>query len=269
MNSMLLFLSLLFCYHAVRLQFTCVRIAMRPVAGVAALVQVLDRGGHVLPHPWVVGVLDVVLLADLTHLGRDEWVPCRTHAWEEMVLDLEVEAARQAAGDETAVRAGGLDLGLEPADRLAVRAGLVGWVAVGVLEVVGQGEEDGEGEGGGGAHDHDVSENVPRVSALVDGRSDAVGEDVEESQEDGVLAALLDVVRLHLETDVLRSALSEIEDLWVEDGAEPVCAKGEDIVECLEAVHEGTLAVAWLIVIEEDEWFGTEGIWVLLVVVGE
>jgi len=47
--------------------------------------------------PWVVGVFDTVLLANLSNFWRDEGIPGTGHAREQVVLHLKVKSTREAS----------------------------------------------------------------------------------------------------------------------------------------------------------------------------
>ena len=241
----------------------------QPVGGSTGLVDVLDGGDEILVHPGVVGVLDTVLGADLTHLGCNVWVPGTGHAGEQVVLHLEVEASGDGTGNESTVGRGSLHLGLEPAGSLVLSvASAVGRITVDVFKVVRKGKQDCQSQTGGGSHDHDVSKNG-WVPSLLDEWGNTVGVNVKKTQGDGVLSALSDVRVVHADSNFLGSSLLKDENLRVEDGRKPVSGQDENVVKGLELVHERTLFVARWVIVPEDHRLGSVTIRILKVVVGE
>jgi hypothetical protein len=85
------------------LKFTRVGVAMSPVGTSSSLVKVLDSGDQVLVHPWIIRILDSVLLADFTNSGSNVRIPSRTHTWKQMMLHLEVESSSEVSRNETSV----------------------------------------------------------------------------------------------------------------------------------------------------------------------
>src|SRR5882757_4949003 len=135
--------------------------------GTAKAAEVADVGGDGFGHGAVFEVLDVAFEADLLHDLADLGVVDVRDAREEVVLDLEVEAADQpcdqlAAGGEVG---GGGDL----VDGVLLRqevAGGVGEGEVGVLDGVGELEDDGEGEAGGHGHGDEAGEPGQEADAV-------------------------------------------------------------------------------------------------------
>merc|ERR1740121_1644354 len=79
------------------------------------LFHVLPCRAQIAQQRRVVRVLDAVLLAHLAHDGLDLWVVPRGHAWEEVMLDLEVKPSGHQPCPKAPVSASRLCLCLVPA----------------------------------------------------------------------------------------------------------------------------------------------------------
>lgn len=122
-----------------------------PVHTGTGLVHVLDGRNEILMNPWVIGILDTVLLAHFANFRGNVGVPTRRHARKQVMFDLKVETTSKVSGNGTTVRAGCFDLTLEPAHLLSTRRGLaalgiqhVGRITIGVNKVVTEAKQNGE-----------------------------------------------------------------------------------------------------------------------------
>mmetsp|Transcript_22644 Transcript_22644/g.55890 ORF Transcript_22644/g.55890 Transcript_22644/m.55890 type:complete len:471 (+) Transcript_22644:445-1857(+) len=217
---------------------------------------------HVGKDRRVVDVPHAVLLAHLHHLGLDVGVPGRREAGEEVVLNLEVEAARQVASDVGPIGRRGLHLRLVPVN-LARLSG----VPLRVHEVVREGEGDGEGERLHGRHDPHVQER--RGPVVVDeGRGAEDGEvGRAEHPRDGAVSLPVRVVEPH--SSVLGAGVVECEGVGVEDGAGPVEGEHGEHVEVLHAMHRLAHGAVLAVVVEEEEGVRAGGVRIPRHVVGE
>ena len=240
---------------------------VRPVRASTRGVQVLDGADQVLPHPGVVHIPDPVLGTNLANRGGDVRVPCRRHAREEVVFDLEVEPTGETARHESAVSARRFDLRGEPAHGFARFAHRLGRIAVRIDKVVREAEQDRQSEAVGDAQEQHVTER-PKAQAVVQKRADHVDPNVQDPQHDGVLAAALDEVALHLHPHELRPALLEIEDLRIEHRRQPVPRQHWHVVQELQGVVPLAGRVPEWVIVEEQHRLGPEGVRVLGGVIG-
>jgi hypothetical protein len=247
--------------------FARVRIAILPVGTGSSLVKILDGGSEILQHPWVVYVTYTMLFADTTYGRCNVRIPSGTHTREKVVFDLEVESTGETSRDESSIRRRSLHLSFEPANLFSILANRVGGVSVYFLKVVGKGKQNGQSQTRTNTHNHDVAKNIPGKSLILNGSND-VGINVQETQKDGILAALLDIIVFHNNTNFQRSTLSEIQDLNIEDGRQPISSQYSHVINCLEVVHEGTFGVIKRIIVEKKHGFSAKAIRVFLVVVG-
>mmetsp|Transcript_15092 Transcript_15092/g.42571 ORF Transcript_15092/g.42571 Transcript_15092/m.42571 type:complete len:393 (+) Transcript_15092:271-1449(+) len=184
------------------------------------------------------------------------------------MLDLEVQAAGQPSGNGAPVCGRCLDLGLEPADRLSGATEFDGRVTVGILEVVGQCEQQSQCQRTSNAHDVDVEERIPVESAACEWNHD-VASDVGQPQRQRELATVGDPIVLHLHADVLRAAILQFEDFCqIEDSRMPVSGQHDDEVKGLEGMHPGSLVAAGAVIIEEHHRLRRKAVRVLVLVIG-
>lgn len=130
-----------------------------PVGSIANFVHVFESRSKVLENPWVIGVFDSMLGANLTNFGSNVGVPTTTHSGKEMMLDLKIESASEVARNCASIRTGGLDLRLEPIDRLARLACFEGRIAVGIFKVVRKGKQGSQRDRFGHSHEHNMGKD--------------------------------------------------------------------------------------------------------------
>ena len=229
-------------------------------------VKVFDGGDPILPHPWVKGVSYIVFLANLADLGGDKGVPGGGHAGEQVVLHLKVESSRDASANESTVGARCLDLGLVPADLFSLFAGVLDRIAVHFFKVVREGKQKGQREGFRNPHEHNVSNGCEGL-VVVKG-NDAVDVNVHETESNGVLAALDNVVAVHAHSRLEGPALPEIQHLGVKDGRQPVSSQHKEVKKGLELVDPLARGMVERVVVKEEHGLGSTTIGVLLFVVG-
>eukprot|EP00128_Syssomonas_multiformis_P010824 Colp12_sorted_trinity150504_noHs@14738 len=126
-------------------------------------------------------VLDTVLLAHSLHRGRNVVVACRGNTGEKVVLNLVVEAAMHDQETEATHIRGRLNLVLGPAGALGSHI-----KARGLVEVVGDDEEETEVGTSDGTHHEDVVDRGDKRASVVEA-DDEVAEDVEDTEEEGDL----------------------------------------------------------------------------------
>lgn len=170
--------------------------------------------------PGVVGVLHIVLLANLPHCGGNVGIPSRTHSGEQMVFHLKVESSGKVSSNMGTIRATGLNLRFEPANLFTRLAKMRRGITVGVLEVVRQRKGNGKGQTFRHTQDQNVKECSEDVVVLE--RTKDIHVDVHEPQSNGPLSARYDVIIKKIHSYASRSTLVQVEHLGIEHGRNPV-----------------------------------------------
>lgn len=184
-----------------------------------------------------------------------------------MVLHLKVEPTGQIPRNGASVSRRRFDLGFEPAYRFARLAKCFGGVAVGVFEVVGEGEQDAESETLGDSHEHDDSEGG-QVEAVVGERAVNIQEEIHGSHHHGVFPPLDDEIILHLNSHIGGPGMTKIDDLRVENHGEPIQGQNGEEINSLEAMVPPPLGMADGVIIKIEDGLGAETVGVLIGVVG-
>lgn len=74
---------------------------------------------QILQKPWVECIFDAMFGTDLSHGWCNVGIPRRTHAGKQVMFDLKVETAREAARHKATICAGRFHLTLAPTNLLA------------------------------------------------------------------------------------------------------------------------------------------------------
>ncbi len=136
-----------------------------------------------------------------------------------------------------------------------------------MLKVVGQREQKSENEAFAYTHQHNDSNGI-QIEAIVDNRAEDVHVHIPCSKCDGVLPPFDDIVILHLDANVLRTSMTKIEHLRIEDHGKPVQTQHQKKVHSLEFVPKLSLRMAIGVGVERKYGLRAETVWVLLGVVG-
>lgn len=242
------------------LKFARVRVPVLPVVSGPCRVHVPDGGQKVLKDPGMVDVPDVVFLTDTADRGSNVGVPGGRHAGEQVVFHLEIKATGEVAGNGSTVRARGFHLRLEPTDlAIVVSFRFLRRITIRVFKVVGQTKERGQGERFGNPENENVGQRPEADPVKLEG-THHVNVNVEQSQRNGVLAATAHKVTFHANAHRKRPALSQIQNLRIEDGTQPVSGQNRQIKECLEPMVPLPGRVSSGIIVEEHHGFRTEAV---------
>lgn len=239
-----------------------------PVGSSSSLVHVTEGRYQVLPNPWVISIVHTVLLANLPNGGGNVRIPSRTHSWEQVMLHLEIETTSKVAGNSTAIGRGCLHLRLEPADGFSSLTELSARITVRILKVVRQGEEQTEGNTFTDAHQKDDSSGSHGEAIVRQGRVN-IQEHVHNPQGNCILSPLHNVVILLLNSDVLRTPVTQINDLRIEYGRQPVESKQENEVCSLELVPPLSLRMSRWVIVECKHGLRAKAIRIFFMMIGE
>ncbi len=91
---------------------------------------------------------------------------------------------------------------------------------------------------------------------------------VDKSHQDSILASAFDKVALHANTRSHGATLSQIDNLWIEHGRQPISGQDGKVKENLEAVKPLARGMVNWIIIEQEERFSTLAVWIFDCVVG-
>mmetsp|Transcript_15275 Transcript_15275/g.20124 ORF Transcript_15275/g.20124 Transcript_15275/m.20124 type:complete len:244 (-) Transcript_15275:818-1549(-) len=220
----------------------------QPVASVTCGIQVLHRRVEVLVDPWVVSVIDTVLLANFTNLGGNVGVPCRTHTREQMMFHLEVKTTSDVSRDGTTVSATGFNLGLEPVNLFTSLTKVSRGITIGIDKVVRERKGESQSQTFRDTHNRNVEDGS--LPVMVQKGCNNIGNNVQQPQGNGPLSASDDEVIIESHTDTSSTTLVQIQNLRIEHRRDPVTSHDGSVKETLEFVHKGSCRMSKRVIVE-------------------
>lgn len=228
--------------------------------------QILHGRPPILMNPRVVRIVNIVLFANLAHLGGNVWVIRRRHAWEQVMFHLKIKTSSECTRNKSAVGARCFHLGLEPANRFARSTSFLCWIAVSVNKIMGERKQYCQSQGFTDGHYCDVIHSSQGRMMLK--RNYDIDVNVQKTQENGILAAVLDIIAFHSEANTLSTSLLEGKNFWVEDRRKPVPSKNKQVEKSLKRVERLPGRMVQRVIVEEHERLGSKRVWVFFCVVG-